>query len=298
MDITEYKNYQERKTHGTEQFPYATYLCTIPLDFSCVPMHWHNEIEIIYVKKGKGLVTVNFESYIVTAGSILFIIPGQIHSIGQYEDIVMEYENIVFKPELLLSRSNDASNTYFLLPLFNETLQIPVVFTPDMPYYRDIVSCIDAADEICKTCPDAYQFAVKGQLYLMFYTLFSKCCKKELKYRNDKSLDKMKAIIKYVENNYRNKISIHDISNELSLSQSHFMRLFKNTMGTSFINYLNEYRLTMASKLLISSDAAIIQIAAEVGFENLSYFNRLFKKQFGVSPREFRKRLNKNENTL
>lgn len=55
------------------------------------------------------------------------------------------------------------------------------------------------------------------------------------------------------------------------------MKYFKNTMGTSFIDYLNEYRLTMASRLLISSDSSILDIAAEVGFDNLSYFNRSFK---------------------
>ena len=67
------------------------------------------------------------------------------------------------------------------------------------------------------------------------------------------------------------------------------MKYFKNTMGTSFIEYLNEYRLTMASRLLVSSDSSILAIASEVGFDNLSYFNRSFKKRFGQTPREYRK---------
>ena len=86
------------------------------------------------------------------------------------------------------------------------------------------------------------------------------------------------------------KITIEDISKEVHLSQSHFMKYFKNTMGISFIDYLNEYRLTMASRLLLSSDSLILDIAAEVGFDNLSYFNRLFKKRFQQSPRDYRKR--------
>ncbi len=67
------------------------------------------------------------------------------------------------------------------------------------------------------------------------------------------------------------------------------MKYFKNTMGTSFIDYLNEYRLTMASRLLISSDSSILDIAAEVGFDNLSYFNRVFKQKYSMTPRQFRK---------
>ena len=100
----------------------------------------------------------------------------------------------------------------------------------------------------------------------------------------------MKLILKYVENNYMNKITIEDIANEVGLSQSHFMKYFKNSMGTSFIDYLNEYRLTMASRLLISSESSILDIAAEVCYENLSYFNRTFKKRFEMTPREYRKK--------
>jgi hypothetical protein len=51
MNILEYENYQEKILHGDPLFPYITYLCSIPLDFGYVPMHWHDEMEIIYIKK-------------------------------------------------------------------------------------------------------------------------------------------------------------------------------------------------------------------------------------------------------
>ena len=67
------------------------------------------------------------------------------------------------------------------------------------------------------------------------------------------------------------------------------MKFFKNTFGTSFTAYLNEYRLTMASRLLLASEDSILAVAAECGFENLSYFNRRFKDRFGMTPSEFRR---------
>ena len=67
------------------------------------------------------------------------------------------------------------------------------------------------------------------------------------------------------------------------------MRYFKETMGTSFIEYLKDYRLTMAARLLQSSDDAILDISVEVGFDNLSYFNRSFKARYGMTPRQYRK---------
>ena len=97
MNILEYENYQEKILHGDPLFPYITYLCSIPLDFGYVPMHWHDEMEIIYIKKGKGTITVDFAQHTVTAGDIALILPGQLHSIGQFESESMEYENIIFQ---------------------------------------------------------------------------------------------------------------------------------------------------------------------------------------------------------
>ena len=59
-------------------------------------------------------------------------------------------------------------------------------------------------------------------------------------------------------------------------------------MGTGFIDYLNDYRLTMAGRLLKSSDSPVLEIAAQSGFDNLSYFNRIFKRKYGISPGKWR----------
>lgn len=290
MNILEYENYQEKKSHGNPLFPYNTYLCSIPLDFTQVPLHWHDEMELIYIKKGRGTITVDFTQYTVSAGTIALIIPGQLHSIEQFEHESMEYENIIFHPGILVTKKTDTSNTDILAPLLSGKLSVPLLYTPEFPYYKEIAACIDANDEISRTNPPGYQLFIKSQLFMLFFILANKCLLKEHAKKDYKSLEKMKLILKYVENHYMDKITIEDIADEVGLSQSHFMKYFKNTMGTSFIEYLNEYRLTMASRLLVSSDSSILDIAAEVGYENLSYFNRTFKKRFEMTPREYRKK--------
>lgn len=98
----------------------------------------------------------------------------------------------------------------------------------------------------------------------------------------------MKVVLKYVENNYADKISIADIADVAGFSESHFMRYFKETMGTSFVDYLRT-TATMAARLLQSSDSSVLSISGEVGFESLSYFNRAFKKHYGMTPLQYRK---------
>ena len=107
MNITEYQNYHETKTHTSAEFPYNTYLCSIPLDFKHVPLHWHEEVELIVIKKGSGSVSVNFRQETVTAGDIILILPGQLHAIQQKPGFAMEYENIIFKQEILVTDSCD-----------------------------------------------------------------------------------------------------------------------------------------------------------------------------------------------
>lgn len=289
MNILEYENYQEKKDHTTLDFPYNTYLCSIPLDFELVPPHWHDEMEIIYIKKGRGIVNVDFKEYHVSALTLVFILPGQLHSIEQYEDETMEYENIIFDYSMLLSKKKDSVYEDFLKPLTHGKITVPTIFSQVYPYFTDLVSPIDACDEICKTKPQGYQLYIKSMLFQFFFILDNRCRNLTTPKNNRKTIDKMKIILKYVENNYANKITISEIADVIGFSESHFMRYFKETMGTSFIEYLKDYRLTMAARLLQSSEDSILNISAEVGFDNLSYFNRSFKARYGMTPRQYRK---------
>jgi AraC-like DNA-binding protein len=291
MNILEYENYEEKKTHGESNFPYVTYVCSIPIDFTCVPNHWHNEFEIIYVKRGKGLISIDLDYYEVKAHDIILILPGQLHTIEQEGINVMEYENMIFSMDLLISKMDDACNTNFFMPMTKRLIQIPSILNADnCDYYDRLAECLNNIDEICKTFPKAYEFTIKSNLFQFFGILFNKIPKVSLPtMKKRKSLDKLKVIIKYVENNYANPITIEEIAALCNFSQSHFMKFFKSNMDVSFIEYLNNYRLTIASRLLISSSSSILAVAMESGFDNLSYFNRLFKKRYDMTPSEFRK---------
>ena len=269
---------QETKQHGAVRFPFNLYPCAIPGDFPQVALHWQESMELVFVKRGIGLVQVGAVTCPARMGDIFIFTPGTLHALRQAEGQCMEYENIIFHPGILISKKTDTSNTEFLAPLLSGVLSVPLLYQPGSPCYAEIAACIDANDEISRTNPPGYQFFIKSQLFMLFYILFSKCLLKEPAKRDHKSLEKMKLILKYLENHYMERITIADISAEVGLSQSHFMKYFKNTMGTSFIEYLNEYRLTMASRLLISSESSILAIAEEVGYENLCTLTALSKK--------------------
>ena len=288
MNILEYENYQEKKTHFDASFPYNTYLCCIPQDFLSVPLHWHIEMEISYIKKGCGAVSIDLSSSLVKEGDIILIAPGQLHSISQQEDIRMEYENILFDLSMLEAKGNDSCTADFFAPLRHSHVLAKNIYSFGEPKYEKISYWLDQADEICKTFPHAYQLHIKSCLFALFYELFSDWQIASAPKRPLNSLEKLKIIIKYVENHYQDRITIEAIASFCDYSQSHFMKYFKQAMGVSFIEYLNDYRLTMAARLLLASDSSILSISQEVGFENLSHFNRSFKKKYNMTPSAYR----------
>lgn len=312
MNIPEYESYHEKKKHFDAAFPYNTYLCSIPLDFMQVPLHWHNEAEFIYVKKGRGIVSADFIPYEVNAPDIALILPGQLHEISGLDGSSMEYENIIFHPRLLEGTGTDESFRRFLQPLFSMQLACPTIFRPEEEaisdpqqtrppehaplrikngsLYAAVRACLDNNDQICMTFPPGYPLAIKGNLFSLFFAVYAAGGGKMRAASPGKNIEKLKSVVKYVEINYAAPTSIDQMADLAGFSKSHFMKYFKQAMGVPFTAYLNSYRLTMAARLLLQSDDTVLSIASKVGFDNLSYFNRAFKKQFGMTPSRYRAR--------
>ena len=290
MNINEYQNYHETKAHTSAEFPYNTYLCSIPLDFPGVPLHWHDELELVVIKRGQGFVSVDFDKRLVHSGDIIIIPPRCLHAIEQDDTFKMEYENIIFKPDLLSSGANDLCMIQYIVPLLDGSLPIEYFLTPALGSFEALSNCIRQIDLVCADQTPGWQLAVKSYLFNFFFLLISERQKKTVSTSsNSKSLEKMKTVLKYVENHYTEKLTIDDMAELTYYSKSHFMKFFKAHMGIGFTEYLNDYRLTMAARLLKSSDDSILMIADASGFDNLSYFNRIFKRKYGISPGAYRK---------
>lgn len=286
----EYETFREDKKHTEVAFPYNTYLCPIPLDFSSVPVHWHEEMELIVVKKGRGLVTLDRESRLLEAGQAVIVLPGQLHGIRQYQQERMEYENIIFRLEMLLPKEGDVCGPKFLEPYRDGKLLYPAWIDGSALYHEEMLECIRKMDELSEQRPRGYPLAVKGWLFQFFFLMFSRVEPTLAEEGREKSLDKMKRILRRIEVDYGKPLSIKEMAEFSGFSESHFMKFFKNHMGVPFVSYLNDYRLTLAARALAEGQEDVLTVAMDVGFSNVSYFNRLFKKKFRMTPLEYRKR--------
>ncbi len=273
----------------TGSFPFAALTAILPEDISSISIHWQDTMEILLIRDGSGRVSIDLEKFSVKKGDICLILPGQLHSIDATPNSSLKISMIQF-PLSLLSGSIDNDDAFaFLEPLSKGEQIIPWLITPDYGWYDDFRQCFEEMFQLQTFYSAAYPLGIKSNLFRLFYLLFYNEPSVKPKSRPQKSVVKTKQIINYITEHYSEPLSTEQMAKVCGFSESHFIKFFKSTIGITFTECLNSYRLSQASRLLLSNtDETIMDTARQCGFNSISYFNRIFKKKYGITPSALR----------
>jgi AraC-like DNA-binding protein len=290
MNNLKFEGLKEDKQHGDTLFPAALYAVTHKSIGSILPHHWHNELEFIYLYLGEAVFTIDDKEVMIKAGECIFVNSGQLHS-GFSKTNACSYYSVVFSTEFL-SMPLDACNQFFEGIKTNKFRVLHHFKDENSLQARVISELKDIIEEL--TYKDiAYELSVKSKLFSIFTTIFRNSLYITM-LNNQRNLfavkkhNTLKQVLGYIYRNYNKKIKLKDISESLNLTPQHLCKFFKEMTGNSIVEYINNYRIETASSLLKVSTLSITDIALECGFDNISYFNRVFKKQLGYTPTEFR----------
>ena len=278
---------REAKQHGAAWFPFNIYPCTIPKDFPQVALHWQDSMELVFIKRGSGIVQMGTAVCPARAGDIFVFSPGTLHALRQLPGEAMEYENIIFELELL-GGTGDICAEKYLLPLQSGRLPLTQRLTPNDLCYSNAAACLRETEDVNRVREPGYELFIKGALLRFLGLLVAQG--KNLPPTETADSRRLKKILQWVAEHYGEEVRIADAAQLVPCSESHFMRWFRQMTGQSFIAFLKEYRLNAAAEALHATDDTVLTIASRCGFENLSYFNRAFKAHFGLTPREHRKK--------
>ena len=287
----------ENKQHGSTEFPYAVYRSLIPDIMHSYPLHWHNEMEITYILNGSCMISVNGTPVRALAGNIILILPNQLHSIDRDEDCSAEYYTFVF--DLLLLGHDSPSDTCFrkyLKPYLEGAAVLPLrLFSEHTNYFFIRQSLEELLKLESPECPTGLvqgkELFIKARLFAIFG--FLEPFRKSTDSNNGAlsqlaQIQKMKSLLHFINANYMNSLTLQEAASFCGYSASYFMKFFKAFTSSTFVEYLNHYRLEKAGELLRSTDLTVLEISEHVGFENHSYFIRIFKRQYGITPRKYR----------
>ena len=279
-----YIGYHENKSRGTFGFPIQLYYVDSSHPQYEMPFHWHMECELILVLGGKFHLSINGVSHTLEKGQSVFIPSEFIHG-GTPENCT--YECVVFDMESFLSQSPKCIEKY------NNALDSGVISEMIFEPNSAAGAMVDSLFENMEKESVAYTFTTTGLLWqLIGYIIEQKSqiapSVQNTVYRKNKQI---KKVLTKIRNDYSKQITLDDLANEAQLNKQYFCRAFKQVTGKTPIDYLNYYRIECAAEQLSLSYLSITDIALACGFNDLSYFNRLFKNYYGVTPKQLREKL-------
>ena len=189
--------YQETKQHGSRLFPFNIYPCTIPLDFPAVLLHWHRDMELVFVKKGKGKLQLGIEFYEGKKGDIFVIPPGTLHAIHRENGCVMEYENIIFEVDFLGGGTADVCAGEYLIPLASGQLLPPARIRREEEGYEELEYCLKQMESLCEKKEQGFELGVKAAVLQLVYLLVLRYPERHPHISSD--MEKLKALLQQMD---------------------------------------------------------------------------------------------------
>lgn len=257
------------------------------------PFHSHPEFELVYILEshGKRIIGNAVESF--EAGDMVFL-GDDIPHVWLNDEIFYKGINSLKAKAMVIYFSRDLfGNSFYELPEAQEVKKFLSQAVKGVSITGQTNAVVSKKME--KLLKKKGFEVIMGLIEILF--LLSKS--KDLRYINDDSYvmvnednknDRLAEVFQYVKANYKEEISLDEISKIANLTPTSFCRMFKAKAKKPFIEYLNEIRVSNACKYLIETDLGISEIAYECGYKTASNFNKLFKKLIGTTPKEYRKK--------
>lgn len=255
--------------------------CFCQKDISAlVPAHWHNSVELLRVERGRLQVILGEAKYFLEPGMFLIINSREIHSTFCGDDICLE------------------------------VLQVPYPFLKKympgqdgMRFYQAPIEQENRAGELLHRLNVMNQERGPGFLLEFHAALFELLYLLQTEYRipgeaseqEDRDRRRLISVMDYVNQNYREKITLEEAAELVALNKEYFCRFFKKNMGMSLMEYINEVRFSHVCEALAESDAGIMELLEEHGFTNYKLFRKMFRERYHSTPG--RRRREKNGNT-
>lgn len=286
-----YPELKENRPHGTDNYPYTQYHMHNIFHAFQIPVHWHDELEVIYTKKGPLNLLIDGKEYTAEDGSVYFVAPGQLHLMGSAAGDV-DYYTLLFPLEFISFQSDDSLERELFFPLRNHTLSFPCKLPEDHDTAAKASVLLDQiinanSDRIAanqKRIPKPAWHPHSSPETCASYGRTGSVYPSHTK--STSSLQK--ELLSYIQQNYCFRISLHDLAGHFHMSEKYISRYFREHFQLTLSQYITYLRLSHAKHLLETTSLSITETALQSGFPNVSYFIRTFKNTFHVPPLQYR----------
>lgn len=283
-------------------FPVVTYFLDLSkMYMGAIRWHWHDELEILIINNGRANVLVDNIQVEMSAGQALLINQGVLHSIRPIENEKCTFYSMIFHPTLLFGYGQTYFSTKFLTPIISSTSLKCLKLDESVPWHERLIDHVNNAIAANLTQRFGYELVTKAELCLFWAGILehhtpAEAPAQDASGENSSDSRRVKEAILYVEKHHTEAITLDDIAASIHVSKSECCRCFKRTLHITPIEYVMKYRIFEATRKIKRGDPeakSISSLAMSVGFNNASYFNKLFKKYVQCTPSQYKDFLRK-----
>lgn len=276
------------------EFPFVIKLFSYASLGPAVRLNWHNRLELFVPVAGHGSFRMGDRVIDFRSGDVLVVDNLKLHGLVRFEGPRRRAVIISFKAELFYNLGSPLCDFSYLTPFYNQADDLPPILSTDNRLspaihaaLANLLGCYFSAsgDQHFKAGCKAYLAEILYLLARHFgWTEFANA---EYARRLERS-ERLGALVEYLNRDYAEKITVAKAASMIGMSESRFMKFFKQATGMTFVNYLIHVRLTNAYRLLKNQNLSVAEIASAVGFADQSYFDKKFKQHFDRTPRACR----------
>ncbi len=283
---------REISSHGTGDFPFQCYqeFFDWRRNIGDIRWHWHRELEVVLIQEGSIQYQAGDKTVRLKKGDCALINSGVIHrgEMQNPQEKWCKFINFLFLPELV-APGNSVIYRKYVKPVLDSGADA-IFFDRNNPWCRRVCEWLENLWNICRTADSMPELQIHINVCNMWMELASHVEEYREQPKPDRNIvmqARLRKMMQFVWENYTERICADDIARAANISQSAALRCFRAGTNMSPVEYLNDYRLRCAQEKLLTTHSMISEIALSVGFESVGYFNRLFKREFGITPRQF-----------
>lgn len=248
---------------------------------SLVPSHWHEHIEILMILEGAQHINIHEQEYTLAKNDMLVINSSDIHStrVSGYAKILLLQIPWHYLDQHIHSFLEVRFQEYFCYGILREN-----------PAYLDMLKQLRALADLFSARQDGYELAFNARLHDFLHTLYLHFSERiPAGSKGQKNTARLRETLSFIEQHYKEPVTMRQAAALAALNPEYFCRIFKKNTGITFLEYVNQVRLTHIYEELISTEDTVTDILARNGFSNYKIFSRMFRDTYGGTPTQIRR---------
>ncbi len=262
-----------------------------------IRMNRHDYFEFFYLQAGELVCRIQDREYQMSSGDLILISSTQYHTIRIPEKKrppdKVKATVLYFLPELIRASDSSGDSIEYLMPFLMQDDSFPHLIKESTGIPAQIFDLIKQVHQIIPATTTRARLTVKTFLKMILILLVNHYADRqgtvETFNRKQRAIEQLAPLFEFLESNYMEPISVAAAAEVLHLSESHFMRLFKQVTGQSFVSYLNHFRIDKAEHLLSTTDLSVAEVSQAVGFCDQSYFGLVFRSLVQMTPLQYKR---------